>query len=269
MVGVRNNPFIAVARGVLLGCVLTGAGWGQDQPAEAPKQASGRQNPAGAGETKKDAGGNPVQQVVDVTKDAATKQLLKARDWESNRIAGIYVGKYRSLVGLTAEQRKAIYLRQTLTTPEAYVKRMFGALVDQAEGNPRQWQGGIGGFGERWASHEGQFITANSLAAYGNYKLGYEVRYNRCKCDGLWPRTRHAFIRNLVTYDRSEEHLRPQWALYGGAFGGGALSTVWKPGSQSVVVNGVWGMVGQLGYGTLLNFVTEFASEINRKQGVK
>lgn len=236
---------------------------------------AGKELPDAPDATKKESG-NPVTQVEDktkeavgMTKDAATKGLLKARGWESNRIVGIYVGKKRALVPLTAEQRKEIYLQQTLTTPEAYVKRMFGALIDQAEGTPRQWQGGIGGFGERWASHEGQFITANSLAAYGNYKLGYEVRYDRCKCDGLWARTRHAFVRNLVTYDRSEEHLRPQWALYGGAFGGGALSTVWKPGSQNALVNGGWGVVGQLGYGTLLNFVTEFASEINRKQGVK
>jgi hypothetical protein len=210
-----------------------------------------------------------VQQVVDLTKNEATKELLKARDWESSRIFGIYVGKNRKLVTLTPEQRKEIYLKQTLTTPEAYVKRMFGALVDQAEGNPRQWQGGIGGFGERWASREGQFIAANSIAAYGNYKLGYEVRYDRCKCDGTWPRIRHAFIRNLVTYDRSEEHLHPQWALYGGAFGGGALSTAWRPGTQNAAVNGGYGMLGQLAYGTLLNVVTEFGREINRKQGIE
>ena len=233
------------------------------------------QEPSAPAEEKKESA-NPVTQVEDktkqavtLTKDAATAGLLKARGWESNRLVGIYVGKNRALVPMTAEQRKEIYLHQTLTTPEAYMKRMFGALIDQAEGTPRQWQGGIGGFGERWASREGQFITANSLAAYGNYMLGYEVRYDRCKCEGLWARTRHAFIRNLVTYDRSEERLRPQWALYGGAFSGGALSTVWKPGSQNALVNGGWGVLGQVGYGTLLNFVTEFASEINRRQGVK
>jgi hypothetical protein len=251
---------------------------GQDQPGtppESPGQSTGKELPDAPGETKKDSA-NPAQQVedvtkqaVDITKNAATAGLFKARDWESSRIAGIYVGKNRKLVTLTTEQRKEIYLKQTLTTPEAYVKRMFGALIDQAEGTPRQWQGGIGGYGERWASREGQFITANSLAALGNAKLGYEVRYDRCKCDGLWRRTRHAFIRNLLTYDRSEAHLRPQWALYGGAFGGGALSTVWKPGSQNALTNGAYGMLGQLGYGTLLNFFTEFAKEINAKQGVK
>jgi hypothetical protein len=251
-------------------------------PAQAPAQNPGEAPPKelpdapGDSKKKKDDSLDPVQEIQDktkqavgITKDAATAGLIKARDWESSRIAGIYVGKNRKLVTLTAEQRKEIYLKQTLTTPETYGKRMFGALIDQAEGTPRQWQGGIGGYGERWASREGQFITANTLAALGNAKLGYEVRYDRCKCDGLWPRTRHAFLRNLLTYDRSEEHLRPQWALYGGAFGGGALSTVWKPGSQNALSNGAYGMLGQLGYGTLLNFVTEFAQEINRKQGVK
>jgi hypothetical protein len=255
--------------------MVRGRARAQETPPESPGQAAGKEAPEAPGETKKDSA-NPAQQVedvtkqaVDLTKNAATAGLLKARDWESGWITGIYVGKNRKLVTLTAEQRKEIYLKQTLTTPEAYGKRMFGALIDQAEGTPRQWQGGIGGYGERWASREGQFITANSLAALGNAKLGYEVRYDRCKCDGLWRRTRHAFIRNLLTYDRSEAHLRPQWALYGGAFGGGALSTLWKPGSQNALTNGAYGMLGQLGYGTLLNFFTEFAEEINAKQGVK
>jgi hypothetical protein len=267
---------VLVARAVVLVITVAAAGGvlhAQEPQGSAsqPTGQSGKEDPQAPAETKKDSGTgtNPVQQVVDLTKNETTKGLLKARDWESNRVFGIYVGKNRKLVPMTAEERKEIYLRQTLTTPEAYVKRMFGALVDQAEGTPRQWQGGIGGFGERWASREGQFITANSIAAYGNYKLGYEVRYDQCKCAGAWPRIRHAFVRNLVTYDRSEEHLRPQWGLYGGAFAGGMISTAWKPGSQEVWKNGAYGALGQLGYGTLLNFVTEFAREINRKQGVQ
>jgi len=246
----------------------------QDQPGSdtgaqknSPGQTSGgAQTPE---ETpKKDESGNPVVAVASMTKDAATTGLLKARDWESSRIAGIYVGRNRKLVTLTAEQRREIYLRETLTTPEAYMKRMFAALIDQARGAPSQWQGGIGGYAERWASREGQFITANSLAALGNAKLGYEVRYDQCKCKG-WPRVKHAVLRNFVTYDRSEENLRPQWALYGGAFAGGLVASSWKPKSENVLVNGGWALLGQAAYGTLLNLVTEFSREINRKQGVK
>ncbi len=134
------------------------------------------------------------------------------------------------------------------------MKRMFGCGNRPGAGNPPQWDDGWGGYAERFASREGQFITANTLAALGNAKLGYEVRYDKCKCSGVWPRTRHAILRNFLTYDRTEENLRPQWALYGGAFGGGVVATTWKPGSQSYLENGVWGVLGQAGYGDATEF---------------
>jgi hypothetical protein len=293
----RSEGALRVGRacGVLVALcllVVTGRsrGWaqgdepGQKQPEQSQPQAGGtpesgqagasgqtpaQETPDAPGETKKDENPNPVQQAVNMTKDAATAGLLKARDWESGWIAGIYVGKNRKLVTLTAAERREIYLRQTLTTPEAYIKRMFAAGVDQVRGVPYQWDDGWAGYAERFASREGQFIAANSLAALGNAKLGYEVRYDQCKCEGLWRRTRHAFIRNLVTYDRSEEHLRPQLALYVGAFGGGMISTAWKPSPKNAFTNGGRAAAEQVGWGTLLNFFIEFSREINRKQGVK
>ena len=233
------------------------------------------QQPPDADAPKPSDSANPLQQIGDktkeaavATKDAATAGLLKARDWESGAIAGIYIGRNRQRIALTTQQREQIYLEQTLTTPGAYVKRMFGAGFDQARGVPSQWDDGWGGYAERFASREGQFITANSFAALGNAALGYEVRYDKCKCTGLWPRTRHAFVRNLMTYDRSEQHLRPQFALYAGAFGGGLVSTAWKPHPRNAFAEGGRAMGGQVAWGTLLNFITEFSREINRKQGV-
>lgn len=239
-------------------------------------QAQGEELPDAPGENKKEQSTGPAQQIEDKTKQvgemtehAATAGLIRARDWESTWIEGVYIRRDEALISPTAKQREEIYLRQTLTTPGAYMKRMFGAGIDQARGVPSQWDDGWGGYAERFASREGQFITANTLAALGNAALGYEVRYDKCKCDGLWQRTRHAFMRNLMTYDRSEEHLHPQWALYGGAFGGGVISTAWKPSPKNAWANGGWAVLGQVGYGTLLNFVTEFSKEINRKQGVR
>ncbi len=236
-------------------------------PGQTPTPQTSNEGPKNE-EPQKDESGNPVQAVAVMTKDAATAGLLRARDWESGWIAGVYVGRRRKLVTLTASQRREIYLRQTLITPEAYMKRMFGAGIDQARGVPPQWDDGWAGYLERFASREGQFITANTLAYIGNAKLGYEVRYDQCKCKG-WPRVKHAVMRNFLTYDRSEDNLRPQWALYGGAFAGGLVATSWKPRSQSALVNAGWGVVGQAVYGTVLNLVTEFSREINRKQGVK
>jgi len=262
-----------------------GLGWAQGSETEknpasnsgqTPGQAQGKELPDSPGESKKEESANPAQQIenrskqaAEITQHAATAGLIRARNWESTWIEGVYVRRDQPLFALTGKERKEIYLRQTLTTPGAYLKRMFGAGIDQARGVPTQWDDGWGGYAERFASREGQFITANTLAALGNAKLGYEVRYDKCKCDGLWARTRHAFIRNLVTYDRSEAHLHPQWALYAGAFGGGAVSVLWKAGSPNPVSEGARAMAGQLGWGTLLNFVTEFSKEINRKQGVK
>jgi hypothetical protein len=256
--------------------------WAQSEPGQTPAQGSSQDSPQNSGQVpgktipdapdeskKKEQSGNPAVQAAEMTQHAATAGLIRARNWESTWITGVYVARDQPLLTLTTRQRETIYLRQTLTTPGAYLKRGFGALIDQASGTPRQWDDGVGGYMERFASREGQFITANTLAALGNAKLGYEVRYDKCKCDGLWPRTKHAFIRNLMTYDRSEEHLRPQWALYGGAFGGGMLYAAWKPGAPNTFAEGGRAVAGQLLWGTLLNFVTEFSKEINRKQGVR
>lgn len=277
----RGRTGWRVARGLMLVCALVVIGRarvrGQEQQGNAPEpagQTAGKELPDAPGETKKESA-NPAQQVEDKTKqvvsettDTAKATLLRARDWESSWIAGIYVGKNRKLVSMSGQQRMDYYLRQTFTTPEAYMKRMFAAGVDQARGVPYQWDDGWAGYGERFASREGQFFTSNSLAALGNAKLGYEVRYDKCKCSDFRHRMRHAIMRNFLTYDRSEENLRPQWALYGGAFGGGLLSTAWKPSPKNVWANGGWAVLGQAAYGSLVNLITEFGTEINRKQGV-
>jgi len=170
---------------------------------------------------------------------------------------------------VTPQQRREIYMEQTLASPGAYLKRMFAAGIDQARGAPPQWDGGLRGYGERFASREGQFITANTLAYLGNAKLKYEPRYDQCRCSGFWPRTRHAIMRNFLTYNESEQELRPQWALYGGAFGGGLVSSTWKPRPRNALADGGWAVLGQAGYGSLLNVFIEFSTDINRKIGAK
>jgi hypothetical protein len=231
-------------------------------------------------EEKKDDTPNPAQaaaektkevtiQAAEATKNLGTAALLKARDWEGGWLTGVYVEKGRPLIPMSLQQRREIYLEQTLTTPGAYMKRMFAAGIDQARGTPREWGGGIGGYSTRFASREGQFIAANSLAALANAKLKYEPRYDQCRCSGFWPRTRHAIMRNFLTYNQSEQQLRPQWGLYGGSFGGGLISTAWKPHPRNAFAEGGRAMVGQAGYGILLNIFIEFSTDLNRKIGAR
>jgi hypothetical protein len=286
MAGYEWSGLCSIA--LLLACVAMngGSAFAQDEPSpqNPPPQAGSPPAQSPPNETpqedKKDDSSNPAQAAAEMTKQvtaqaaAATKKagtaaVLKARDWESGLVTGVFVGADQQLVPLTASQRRTIYLDQTLVTPGAYMKRLFAAGIDQARGEPREWGGGFGGYSKRFASREGQFITANTLAWLGNAKLKYEPRYDQCRCSGFWPRTRHAIMRNFLTYNETEQELRPQWALYGGSFAGGLVSTAWKPHPRNAFAEGGRAMLGQAGYGVLLNIFIEFSTDINRKLGVK
>ena len=96
-------------------------------------------------------------------------------------------------------------------------------------------------------------ITQNALAGLGNGLLGYEPRYNRCRWTGFWPRARHALIRNFVTYDRAEQHLRPQLGMYAGAFGAGVIAGTWVPDNPSLIAKGYQGVTTQVVFGMCAN----------------
>jgi hypothetical protein len=240
------------------------------QPANPPTQTPTDEKKP---DEKKDDNANPAEALAQKTAQATQKfgefALVHALDWESRWFTGVFIPKGAERTPLTGDQRRELYLQQTLTTPGAYLKRMFAAGIDQARGVPYQWDDGWAGYAERFASREGQFIAANSLAALGNAALKYEPRYDRCDCVGFWPRTWHAAMRNFLTYDESETTLRPQWALYAGAFGGGLISTAWKPMPRNAFAEGGRAAAEQGGYGVALNFFIEFAGEINRKIGAK
>ena len=268
-VRVGRGPIYPILLLASLLITSTGILLAQDKPdlPDAPQPANFV--PSQALAQKKDEPANPAEVAAEKTKDATLEALDKARDWEARWLTGVFIRKNEEKIPLTAEQRREIYLKQTLTTPGAYMKRMFAAGFDQLRGVPYQWDDGWTGYTERFASREGQFIASNSLAALGNAKLRYEPRYDRCRCRGFWPRTAHAIMRNFMTYNESEVELRPQWALYAGAFGGGLISTAWKPKPRNAFAEGGRAMAEQGGYGAALNIFIEFAGEINRKIGAK
>lgn len=279
---------------VILGAVLllsiTVGSWAQDQsisklppapqPQDSQTNSQDSQTSPPATPEKKPENQNPAQAAAEqarkVTVGAAQATMhmgeaamVHARDWEASWLTGVFVERGHTMRPLTLEERRELYMQQTLATPGAYLKRLFAAGIDQARGVPSQWDDGWGGFSERFASREGQFITANSVAAAGNALLQYEPRYDQCQCSGFWPRTRHAILRNFVTYNHSEQVLRPQLGLYGGAFIGGIVSTYWKPPPHNAFSQGGYAMLGQAGYGALLNFFIEFAGDINHKIGAR
>jgi hypothetical protein len=268
---------------IFLPLIVPGTAWGQDrqvmgeqstrttpaqQQQQTPTSDSEKQN------EKPTAAQSAEQKVKDLPAGAekgseklGEETLAKAREWENNWLIGPYAGRQRPLVPLTSRQRQRIYLQQTFTTPSPYLKRMIVAGADQWREAPLQWGDGWGAYGKRFASREGQFIAANTLTFLGNRALKYEPMYDQCECSGFLHRTRHAILRNFLTYNSTEHELRPQWALYTGAFAGGVISTTWRPSKYNVLTNGAFAMLGQAGFGSLLNFFIEFAGDINRKLG--
>ncbi len=181
-----------------------------------------------------------------------------------NWLYGSYVPKDVPLTTLNGHQRLKLYIRQTYTTPGIYVKTTAFALHDQVhEANP-EWGDGFEGFAKRLGSRQAQFIIQNSLTSFGDGVVGWEPRYDRCRCRGGWSRTRHAIVRNFVTYDRTEKSLRPQIMLFLAAFAGGAIATNWEPAHPNWKINGYQAMLTQIPIGVGINLIGEFAPEIGR-----
>ena len=193
--------------------------------------------------------------------EAATPQNQLAVNW----LYGAYIPKDAPLVALTGDQRFKLFVRQSFTTPGIYVKTGFFTLHDQHENTPPEWGDGIEGFGKRLGTRHTQYLMQNAFTSLGNAALGWEPRYDRCRCVGFWPRTRHALARNFVTYDRSEHHLRPQIMPYAASFGSGAIVATWYPANTEVLVKGYQSAVTQVWVGSLTNVLGEFAPDVIKK----
>jgi len=183
-------------------------------------------------------------------------------------LIGPYIPAQKELQPLTNVQRADVYARQTFLTAGSYLGRAFVAGIDQARGYPSLWGDGMSGYGMRYAARYGQFVIRNTLTAAGDAALGYEPRYDLCRCQGFWPRTRHAISRNFVVYNRERE-LRPQLPFYASAFAAGVLYGSWLPGKHNMWAKGGISVLGQAGGGSASNIVREFAVDILRKFGPK
>ena len=193
------------------------------------------------------------------------RALVQLRDLPAERLIGPYIPSSGPFVPLTVEQRTDVYFHQTYLSAAPYLLRMFTAGIDQARDFPGQWGGGMAGYGKRFGYRYGRFVIANTIAATGDAAFGYEPRYDICRCHGFWPRTRHALKRNFVTYNRTEQELRPQFFTFTGAFASGVLSSGWLPGKRNIWQDGGYAALSQAGWGSAYNVMSEFAVDMVRK----
>lgn len=262
----RRLMGLGALSGALLWLAVPGVGQEQQPAKAAPEEQSSMKDKPPA--TKEEQSGG--------SGDGSNTAETKPKERFGQRLAhlplvwliGPYVPPQGPLQPLTAEQREDVYVRQTFLTAGSYFARMFVAGIDQARDYPHDWGGGMPGYGRRFASRYGQFVIANTVLSAGNAALGYEPRYDLCRCQGFWPRSKHAIARNFYTYNRSEVERRPQIPLYAGAFAAGAVSATWTPRDRNPWADGGYSMLIQAGIGSGYNLASEFASDILRKFGV-
>jgi len=182
-----------------------------------------------------------------------------------NWIYGAYIPKDAPMQPLTGDQRFKLYLRQTYTTPGIYVKTGFFAIHDQVKETEPDWGDGASGFAKRLGSLHAGNIIQNSLTSLGNAAVGFEPRYDRCRCDGAWPRIRHAVVRNFITYGGGDDKaIRPQIMSYAAAFGAGVTVASWEPNYPSVLTKGYQSMATQAWVGVVIDALAEFAPDVKR-----
>jgi hypothetical protein len=179
-----------------------------------------------------------------------------------NWLYGAYVPAEVPLVPLSPDERRELWIRQAALTPGIFLKTGFFALGDQLNDAPAEWDADLAGLAQRFTSRYGQFAVQTSVSAAANWMLRYEPRYDRCRCSGVWPRMRHALVRNFVTYNRTERERRPQFGMYVGAWTGGLLASTWKPAKDDVWREGYEAIVTQAIFGSLANLAGEFAREL-------
>jgi hypothetical protein len=182
-----------------------------------------------------------------------------------NWIYGAYLPKGAPIQALTGDERFRLYLRQTYTTPGIYVKTGFFAIHDQVKETEPDWGDGASGFAKRLGSLHAGNIIQNSLTSLGNAAVGFEPRYDRCRCDGAWPRIRHAVVRNFITYGGGDDKaIRPQIMSYAAAFGAGVTVASWEPNYPSVLTKGYQSMATQAWVGVVIDALAEFAPDVKR-----
>lgn len=207
-----------------------------------------------------------AQSAPDTNGESVSSSATQGRDKQINVnwFYGSYVPKEVSLESLTNHQRFQLYVRQTYTTWGIYIKTLLFTTHDQVRNTNPEWGDGFEGFAKRFGTRQVQFIVQNTTTSLGDGLLGWEPRYDRCRCDGFWPRTRHAVVRNFVTYAGDEKSLRPQLMPYVGSFVGGMTTATWQPGKTRIYIAGYQGAITQVFVGAGINWIGEFAPEIGR-----
>ncbi len=189
----------------------------------------------------------PIETVADAVDPIAVHPLFGA---------AVPLGAY---VPLTGDQRIKLYLRQTFTTANPWLRTSISAGISQIQMRQYSWGGGVEGYGKRYASQYATYVIRNSFLTVGAWGLGHDTRYVPAKSHKVAARIGHAILQNVLTVNR-DGHTTLHISRIASGYGAGMIATMWQPHSK-------WSAQGlragneQLIYGAVFNVGREFAPE--------
>ena len=182
-----------------------------------------------------------------------------------NPITGVAVQSGANYVPLTGKERWKLYWKQNYLSFGAYVSPVFLSLAfDQATGSPKEWGGGMEGYGRRLASRTAGGIIQGTVQATVAPLLHEDVRYIASTETATGRRILHALVYSVVTYN-GHGRPTPNLALIGADFASAGISTRWLPKQDSVARYTVISAGEQLAMGAAINLIQEFWSELTHK----
>jgi len=138
-----------------------------------------------------------------------------------------------------------------------------GAAFDQLRNRPEEWGQGWGAFGERYASHLGQYAIQRSIMFPVQAIDHEDTRYFRSKRTSYKGRIADAFLHTVWRHDDSGG-MMPAYSEFFGDYGAAAISRAWWPErfhhGSAIFIAGSNTMLVDAG----INVLHEFAPDIKR-----
>jgi len=182
-----------------------------------------------------------------------------------NPLTGLTSASSSNYKPLTGKERLQLYWKQNYWSFGAYVGPVLSALVlDQATGTPKEWGGGLEGFGQRLGSRTLSSIVQGNFQAVLAAPLREDVRYISSGRGGFGRRALHAFAFSFLTYNQ-HGHTTLNIANLTGYYGATALSTEWVPTHDSLGKYTLIHGSQQVGLAIPVNLIQEFWPDITRK----
>ena len=173
--------------------------------------------------------------------------------------AGVPLGDY---VPLTGDQRVHLFLRQTFTTPNPWLRTSISAGMSQIQGRQYSWGGGVLGYSHRYASQYATYVLRNTFLSVGAWGLKHDTRYVSSRSHNAPARIGHAILQNILTVNRDGKTTLNVSRILSG-YGAGMIATSWQPHSKWSA-QGIRAGNEQLIYGAVFNIGREFAPEVDR-----